>query len=130
VRFCTAGCKGSVFRCCRWLNQSSRIGARSCSRNAPRVGWSRAAHRAPPVLNGIATLATFLSKALTRFFLLVTIDQPDSGQLEQNNQLLSIPLLLTAISFALTFDPSLNFQYKFVGGESGLEARTAADAAY
>jgi hypothetical protein len=55
VGFCTAGCKESVFRCCRWLSQSFRTGTRSCSRNAPRVGWSRAAHRAPPVLSGVAT---------------------------------------------------------------------------
>jgi hypothetical protein len=56
VRFCTAGCKESIFCCCRWLSQSFRIRTRSCSRNAPRAGWSRAAHRAPPVLSGVATL--------------------------------------------------------------------------
>jgi hypothetical protein len=63
----------------------------------------------------VATLATFLFKALTSFSLLVKVGQPDSGQLEQNNQLFLAPFFSTATSFALTFDPSLDFQYKLVG---------------
>jgi hypothetical protein len=56
--FCTARVQWSCICCCRWLSQSSRTGTRSCSRNAPRAGWSRAAHRAPPVLSGVATAIT------------------------------------------------------------------------